>query len=145
MADVVIDIEPNAFVFETLMRVRHNEIDSGQHLTIEALVNLFSESRARFLFARGIAPINEQSQGIIIIDMITNLLNRARVREELLFEVGVQNLHTNGGEFVFQVSTMNDRLLVANAIMSFVMYDFSQNKVVALPASLKQILTEFGV
>lgn len=132
-------------VFETLMPVRHNEIDIGQHLTIEALVALLSETRSQFLFARDITPIDENSQGIIIIDMMTNLLNRARVTEQLLFEVGVQNLHTNGSEFVFQVSTMVDRLLVANAVMSFVMFDFTYNTVVALPPTLKQTMTQAGL
>lgn len=37
------------FVFETVMRVRSSEVSIGQHMTIEALIALLSETRAVFV------------------------------------------------------------------------------------------------
>lgn len=142
MSEMAIIPTPDKFIFETVMRIRHTEIDSGDNLTMESLVALLTESRARFLHAKGLSDVNVGSQGLIITDIATSFLNRAKVREALLFEVGVQNIHTNGGDFIFKVSRMNDMFVIANAQMSFVMYDFLSNKVIALTPQLRQTLTE---
>lgn len=132
------DFGAGGFVFETVMRVRHTEIGIGQHLTIDAMVALLAEARARFLFSRGVKEINNEYQGFIITDVATRFLSRAKAREELLFEVGVQNLHENGGDFIFKVSRMYDNSDVAHAVMGFVAYDYRLNKEVPLSGALRE-------
>ena len=83
------DIEKANFVFETVMRVRNTEMGLGQHLTIESLVSLLTESRFRFLYSKGIKEVNAEYQGLVIDYMTTQVVDRVRAREELLFEVGV--------------------------------------------------------
>lgn len=134
----MVDFGVGDFVFETVMRVRHTEIGIGQHLTIDAMVALLSEARARFLFSRGVKEINNEYQGFIITDVATHFLSRAKAREELLFEVGVQNLHENGGDFIFKVSRMSDSSEVAHSVMGFVAYDYRKNKEVALAGALRE-------
>ena len=134
------DIEKANFVFETVMRVRNTEMGLGQHLTIESLVSLLTESRFRFLYSKGIKEVNAEYQGLVIDYMTTQVVDRVRAREELLFEVCVQNLTDQGGEFVFKVSRMFDASVVAYAVMGFVAYDYRQGKPIALSAALKEVL-----
>ncbi|MFL0427938.1 hypothetical protein ACH0AB_07035 [Moraxella sp. 179-F 1C4 NHS] len=69
---------------------------------------------------------------MVINHIETQILDRARAREELLFEVGVQHLTDLGGDFVFKVSRMFDGSLVA--------YDYRQSQEIALSATIKEAL-----
>lgn len=132
------DFGAGGFVFETVMRVRHTEIGLGQHLTMESMVALLTEARSRFLFSKGVKEINSEYQGFIITNIATHFLSRAKAREELLFEIGVQNLHETGGDFIFKVSRMSDASDVAHAVMGFVVYDYRLNKEVPLTGALRE-------
>ncbi len=141
MTEFEVGLEDTNFVFETVMRVRTTEIGIGQHLDIEALVALLTESRARFLYAKSIKEINADYHGLMTTYVTTRVLSRARAREELLFEVGVQHLTPTGGEFAFKVTRMSDGSPVANAVMGFVAYDYRQNSEIPLSQSLRDALT----
>lgn len=137
MSDLDNEFGDGSFVFETVMRVRHTEIGIGQHLTIDAMVALLAEARARFLFSKGVKEINAEYQGFIITDVATHFISRAKAREELLFEVGVQNLTDKGGDFIFKVARMYDGTDVARAVMGFVAYDYRLNKEIPLAGALR--------
>ena len=62
MSEQALAFEDDLFVFETVMRVRHTEIDLGQHMAVESLTALLSEARLRFLQAKGIKDINAEQQ-----------------------------------------------------------------------------------
>lgn len=134
------EIEIAPFVFETVMRVRNTEIGLGQHLTVENLVSLLTEARFRFLYSKGIKEVNTEYQGLVISHITTQILDRVRAREELLFEVGVQQLTEVGGDFVFKVSRMFDSSVIAYAKMGFVAYDYRQSKEIPLPPAIKDAL-----
>lgn len=139
MAKIAMNIE-GTFVFETVMRVRNTEIDISQHLTIESLVSILSEARARFFYSKGIKEINAEYQGLMISDITVDYVSRARAREELLVEVGTQNISEQGGNFTLKVSRMYDSSVVATAVMGFIMHDYRSNKTIALPQNIRQLL-----
>lgn len=134
------EIEATHFVFETVMRVRNTEIGLGQHLTVESLVALLTEARFRFLYSKGIKEVNTEYQGLVVNQIVTQVLDRVRAREELLFEVGVQHLTEATGDFMFKVSRMYDNTVVACAKMGFVAYDYRQNKEIPLSPTIKDAL-----
>lgn len=68
------------FVFETVMRVRSNEVSIGQHMTIEALIALLSETRARFLYSKDIKEITTDYTGLVINDVSARFVSRVRAR-----------------------------------------------------------------
>lgn len=115
MSNQELDFDDSLFVFETVMRVRHTEIDRSQHISFEALTALLCEARHRFLHAKGIQDINADHRGLIIdgIQLTTN--SRVRAREELLFEVGVEPLYDNGGHMIIKISRMYGGEVVAKA------------------------------
>lgn len=84
MTEFEVGLEDTNFVFETVMRVRTTEIGIGQHLDIEALVALLTESRARFLYAKSIKEINAGYHGLMTTYVTTRVLSRARAREHCL-------------------------------------------------------------
>lgn len=139
MAKMDFEIE-GTFTFETVMRVRHTEIDISQHLTVDALTSILSEARARFFYSKGIKEINAEYQGLMITHLQVDYTSRARAREELLVEVGTQHIDEMGGNFTFKISRMYDSSVVATAVMGFIMHDYRLNKAIPLPPSVKQLL-----
>ena len=91
-------------------------------------------------YPKSIKEVNAEYQGLVINHIETQILDRARAREELLFEVGVQHLTDLGGDFVFKVSRMFDGSLVAYAKMGFAAYDYRQSQEIALSATIKEAL-----
>jgi acyl-CoA thioesterase FadM len=132
--------DDDLFVFETVMRVRHTEADAGQHMTVESLTALLSEARLRFLYAKGVKEINADHQGLIIDKLQLDIVSRIRVREELLFEVGVEPIYDNGGNIILKVTRMHTGEIVAKARQHFRGYDFNLNKVTKLDNTIKEAL-----
>nr|WP_227679865.1 thioesterase family protein [Psychrobacter frigidicola] len=141
MKDQELTFDDRVFVFETVMRVRNTEIDVGQHLTIEAQIALLAEARARFLYSKGIEEINADYQGLTVNNLQLSVVSRVRAREELLFEVGVEQLSENGGEIAIKVTRMHDSSLVALARQHFVGYDYRLNKVTAINSNMQDALS----
>ncbi|MEN6670967.1 thioesterase family protein [Psychrobacter sp. B38] len=135
-----IKVDDDLLVFETVMRVRHTEIDTGQYMTIESLTALLTEAWLRFLYAKGIKEVNADYQGLIIDELQLNISSRVQVREELLFEVGVEPMYDNGGHVEIKISRLHTGDTVAKARQHFVNYDFKANKVTALDNKIKEAL-----
>ena len=135
-----LDFNNDIFVFETVMRVRHIELDMAQYLTLESLTALLCEARQRFFYSRGIKEINANYHGLIIDELQLSIVSRVKAREELLFEVGVEPLYDNGGTIVIKTTRMNTGEIVAKARQHFVNYDFRLNKSIALDKIMKEAL-----
>lgn len=142
MTDQELKFDDEVFVFETVMRVRNTEIDVGQHLTLESLITLLAEARARFLYSRGIKEINSDYQGLIISNLQLNVVSRVRAREELLFEVGVEQISDKSGDMAIKVTRMYDGSLVAKARKSFIQYDYRSNKAISFHNDIKEALEQ---
>ena len=126
MSKQELDFDNDIFVFETVMRVRHIELDMAQYLTLESLTALLCEARQRFFYSRGIKEINANYHGLIIDELQLSIVSRVQAREELLFEVGVEPLYDNGGTIVIKTTRMNTGEIVAKARQHFVNYDFKK-------------------
>lgn len=140
MSEKKLDVDDEFLAFETVMRVRYAETDANQYLTLEALTALLTESWLRFLYAQGIKEVNADYQGLIIDELQLNIRSRVKVREELLFEVGIKPSYDNGGHVEIKVTRMHTGELVAHARKHFVNYDFRFNKVTALDSTIKKAL-----
>lgn len=141
MSRIQLSFPENVYIFETVMRVRSTEIDIGQQLRSEALVAMFSEARARFLYAQGLKEIDSNYLGILITDLATQYQSRARAREELLFEVGVTDLNQYGGDIVIKVTRMYDQSPIALGKFGFVCFNYITNSVTKLTNEMKEIFT----
>lgn len=142
MINEKLEFDDSVFVFETVMRVRCTETDAGQYLTLEALTALLSETRARFLYSKGIEGINADYQGLIVDDLQLSVFSLVRAREELLFEVGVSLLSSDGGDLTIKVTRMYDNSVVATARQHFINYDYRLKKVTTITLATKQALNQ---
>ncbi len=142
MIDQELEFDESIFVFETVMRVRNIEIDVGQHLTLESLIALLAEARARFFYSKGIKEINSDYQGLIVNNLQLNVISRVRAREALLFEVGIEQISAKSGDMAIKVTRMYDGSIVAKSRKCFIQYDYRSNNVISFNSDVKAALDQ---
>ena len=69
------------------------------------------------------------------------IISQVRAREELLFEVGIEQLSDDDGQLVVKVTRMYDGSLVAKARKHFVNYDYRLNKISTITSSIQEALS----
>lgn len=138
MARLQLELPEDCLHFRTHMTVRSTDINVGRHLGNDALISMLSEARSRFLFAHGIDDAGAQDgPGIIVTDLATLYKAEARVRDELLFEIGITDFNKYGGDIVYRVSRPADATLVALAKNGFVFFDYALGKVAPMPEAFR--------
>ncbi|WP_435979356.1 thioesterase [Psychrobacter sp. DM4] len=134
-------LDDRVFVFETLLHVRAIEVNINQYLTLESLSALLVEAREQFLHFKGVKDISGAHQGLVVDKLQVHIISRARVREALLFEVGIEQVEDNGGSIAIRVVRMSDNSLIAKSRQHFVNYDYRLQKITTIDETLKQLLT----
>ncbi|ALF59582.1 thioesterase [Psychrobacter urativorans] len=141
MSDQELTFDDGVFVFETVMRVRNAEIDVSQYLTLESMTALLAEARARFLYSKGIQAKSADHQGLMVDHLQLAIISQVRAREELLFEVGIEQLSDNDGQLAIKVTRMYDGSLVAKARKHFINYDYRLNKISTITSCIQEALS----
>lgn len=135
-----ITFDEGVFVFETVIRIRSTEVKVAQHLTLDSLTVLLAEAQERFLYSKGIKEIIATHQSLLVDHLCLSFTERVQAREELLFEVGVEQVSDDGGDIGIKVTRMCDGSLVAKARQHFIVYDFQLDKKLKLDNTLKEAL-----
>jgi acyl-CoA thioesterase FadM len=135
MARLTLDFPEDQYCYSTHLTVRVTDINAANHLGNDSMISMISEARARFLFEFGIEETSAEGVGIIVTDLATTYRAEAHARDQLLFEVGVMDFNTYGGDITFRITRPADGVLVAMAKSGFVFFNYQQGKVVAMPAA----------
>ncbi|HBX54449.1 thioesterase family protein [Pseudomonas sp. UBA2684] len=135
MARLKLEFPEDQFCYSTHLTVRVTDINAANHLGNDSMISMISEARARFLFEFGIEETREDGTGIIVTDLATTYRAEAHARDQLLFEVGVMDFNTYGGDITFRISRPADGALVAMAKSGFVFFNYLRGQVVAMPAA----------
>ena len=102
MARLTLEFPEDQFCYSTHLTVRVTDINAANHLGNDSMISMISEARARFLFEFGIEETQEDGTGIIVTDLATTYRAEAHARDQLLFEVGVMDFNTYGGDITFR-------------------------------------------
>ena len=133
MARLTLDFPEDQYYYATQLTVRVTDINGANHLGNDSMISMISEARARFLFDFGLENTLGQDVGTIVTDLATTYRNEAHARDQLLFEVGVMDFNTYGGDITFRITRPRDQALVAMAKSGFVFFNYKTRKVVPMP------------
>ncbi len=133
MARLKLDFPEDQYYYATQLTVRVTDINGANHLGNDSMISMISEARARFLFDFGLEDTLGQDIGTIVTDLATTYRNEAHARDQLLFEVGVMDFNTYGGDITFRITRPRDQALVAMAKSGFVFFNYKTRKVVPMP------------
>ncbi len=124
MARLSLHFPEDQYCYQTQLTVRVTDINGANHLGNDSMISMISEARARFLFEFGITEAASDGVGIIVTDLATTYKAEAHARDQLLFEVGVMDFNTYGGDITFRISRPADGTLVAMAKSGFVFFNY---------------------
>lgn len=133
MARLSLHFPEDQYCYRTQLTVRVTDINGANHLGNDSMISMISEARARFLFEFGIPEVPVGGVGILVTDLATTYRAEAHARDQLLFEVGVMDFNTYGGDITFRITRPADQTLVAMAKSGFVFFNYPCGKVTAMP------------
>lgn len=139
MARVQIDL-PEHFPFETRIVLYQSHINFAGHLDNAQVLSVVSEARSRYIRALGFSEMDVEGCGLIVADAALQYRSEAFHGEEMRVEMGATDFHPKGCDLVWRMSENHSGREVARGKTGILVFDYTQRKVVAMPARLRQAL-----
>lgn len=121
---------PDKSVFITPVTVHNSYINRGDHVGNSSYVELCNEASLRFFRNREVPEYTVGKQVLLNTEFSVKLVSEARHGDELNIEIGVDNFHQYGCDFIYRISQQQNATVVALARFSFLCFDYKQKKVV---------------
>ncbi len=133
---------PDAFVFETRIRIRVGDINYGRHVGHDALISLIHESRVRFLDHLGYTEADIEGHPLLISDLAAVYESQSFYGDTLRFEIGVGDFNKYGCDFFYRVTHADTGRSVLRAKTGIVFFDVRTGRVAPLPEGFVQRLSD---
>ena len=130
MSRVSIDF-PESCIFSTEIKVHATYINRGNHVGNSSYVQLCNETSLQFFSSRNVPEYCVGEQVLLNTDFSVQLKAQARYADVLTVDLGVDNFHRCGCDFIFRFLQRDSGALVALAAFSFLTFDYQQGKVVS--------------
>ena len=123
---------PDSFPFETLIRVRVDDINYGGHLGNDSVLSLLHEARVRFLQHYGFTELDIGGAGTIMTDAVVMYLAEAFLGDIIRIRVTTGDFNKYGCDFLYQLDK-NDGKEIARAKTGMVCFDYGARKMMRVP------------
>ena len=122
--------------------VRITDINYGNHVGNNAIVEFIHEARVQFLKKHQFTELNAGGIGLIMNELIVEYKNESFYNDHLIISVFCGEITKVSFELYYEISVLRDEtnILIARAKTGMVGYDYEKKKVVAIPEELKAIL-----
>lgn len=127
MARVTIDL-PEQFHFSTQVEVLIQHINIGRHLANEQLVALLNEARVRYMRSLSLDQVLAGSRSFINADLAVIYKAEAKYADTLQIEVAAKDFNRYGCDFVYRVTRVQDKQLIAIAKTAMLSFDYETGK-----------------
>lgn len=127
---------PDAFAFSTEALVRPADLNYGEHLGHDALLNMLHEARAQFLPAASLPVEFDPATkfGLIMVDVAVEFKNEAFDGDVLRIDVAATAPNKYGFDVVYHVHSAGKE--VARAKTGMLCFDYNTRKLRVLPDGL---------
>jgi len=139
MQRIKIDL-PNKFLFSTEISVRVYDVNFAGHLSNDSILSMIHEARILFLKNWGYSEVNTEDAGIIMFDAAIQYKSQGYHGDKLNFEVTVDNFIKTGCDFLFKITNKSNGKEIARAKTGIAFFDYSQNKLIAVPEKFKSLI-----
>lgn len=115
---------PDAVVFTADIIVGEAYINAGNHVGNESYVTMLNEVAEGFFKRRGVHPYTVDGQVLLNTEFSVQLKSEAKLGDSLRVELGVNNFHRCGCDFIYKISDSVEDRLIARAKFSFLCFDY---------------------
>ena len=130
---------PDEFIFSTDITPRIGDINRRNHLSNTAFLVIAEEARKRFFINLEFA--DNGTPGYIITDTTIIYINQSYYEQVLRVEIGVGSMTAKALSLVYRISDTKTGIELARVESGMLFYDYQQQKVVAIPESIKRKLS----
>jgi acyl-CoA thioester hydrolase len=134
--------DPSPVIFMRELVVADGHINAGNHVGNETYVTLLNESAEQFFFKRGTRPYSVNQQVLLNSEFSVQLKSEAKLGDSLLIELGVENFHRCGCDFLYRITNTITGALVARAKFSFLSFDYTAGQLADVDEGFKEFFIQ---
>lgn len=133
---------PAHSLFTTQIPVRITDLNYGNHVGNNAIVEIIHEARVQFLKHFGLAEL-QSGTSLIMSELQVEYKNESYYRDVLKISVFSGEISRVSFELFYEISTQRNEqsIIIALAKSGMVCYNYSIKKVKPVPENLKRILS----
>ena len=134
--------DPSPVIFRRELIVADGYINAGNHVGNESYVILLNESAEQFFHTRGAHPYSVNQQVLLNSEFSVQLKSEAKLGDSLLIELGVENFHRCGCDFLYRITSTAVGALVARAKFSFLSFDYKAGQLADAEEGFKEFFIQ---
>ena len=135
---------PEKILTSVCVPVRITDINYGNHVGNNAIVEIIHEARVQFLQKHGFTELDIAGTALIMSELFVEYKSEAFYQDVLNVTIYCGEITRVAFELFYKISAKRNEkeILVALAKTGMVCYDYKIKKVCAVPAKLKSILSK---
>jgi len=141
MARIRIEL-PEKCVAAFVIPVRITDINYGNHVGNNSLVEIIHEARMQFLQQHNFTELEAGGSSLIMSELVIEFKSESFYNDALEVKIFVGEISRVSFELFYSVSTVRNSvsIIIANAKTGMVCFNYDEKKIAAVPAELKKIL-----
>jgi acyl-CoA thioester hydrolase len=134
---------PRDFTFTASFAVRITDINYGNHVGNDSILSLLHEARMQYLQHHGFSEMNFAGVGMIMRDVMIEFKKEIFYGDQLLIGVAAGAFTNVAFDLYYRVEKKSEEstVLLVAARTGMVCYDYSRNKIVAVPEAARNALS----
>ena len=127
-----------------LIPVRITDINYGNHVGNNAIVEIIHEARVQFLQSHHFTELNAGGVALIMNELVVEYKNESFYNDQLNVSVFCGEITKVSFELFYKISVMRDQtnIIIAHAKTGMVGYNYGEKKVVAISEELRAALSQ---
>ena len=128
-------------IFSTTILIRITDLNYGGHMGNDALLSMVHEARIQFFKSIGASELNFFGVSVIMSDVMVQYKNEGFAGDELIFEIGVDDIADRSFDIWYSVSKLmnNETKEVAIVKTGMMCFDYTIRKTTDVPLHFKNI------
>ncbi|MBS1738141.1 MAG: acyl-CoA thioesterase [Bacteroidetes bacterium] len=133
---------PDTLLFTTETRVRITDINYGNHVGNDAIVQIIHDARVQFLNYHGFTELDVAGTSLIMSNLLVDFKKESFFGDRLMIKIFAGNITKVSFDLFYRISTQRDlnEVLIANAQTGMVCYDYKMHKLSAVTSGLLKII-----
>jgi acyl-CoA thioester hydrolase len=141
MSRIKVQLPPNS-IAQFNIPVRITDINYGNHVGNNAIVEIIHEARVQFLNNYGFTELNVAGTALIMNELLVEFKNESFYKDLLQVKIFIGEISSKSFEIFYLITVEKNGTdkIIAKAKTGMVCYNYAEKKIETLPAKLKEIL-----
>ncbi len=135
---------PDNYSFSTTIPVRISDLNYGGHVGNDSLLSIIHEARMQFLQKFQASELRFFDHSLIMSDVAIEFKSEGFYGDQLQVSVAASHFSRVGFDLYYSLTRMDEKgaVVIALAKTGMIYFDYGQKKVMPLPPSVSQLLSQ---